>query len=68
MSKSSKYYVDNYSAVDMTPKSVLKDREGNVIMDLETADLSLLYQAGWKMPERFTMKADDGITDLYGNV
>lgn len=66
MSKSSKYYVDNYSAVDMVPKSVLKDSNGNVIMDLETADLSLLHQAGWKMPERFMVKADDGITDLYG--
>lgn len=66
MSKSSKFYVDNYSAVDMAPKSVLKDNNGNVIMDLETADLTLLHQAGWKMPERFTMKADDGITDLYG--
>jgi len=66
MSESSKYYVDNYSAVDMVPKSVLKDSNGNIIMDLETADLSLLHQAGWKMPERFMVKADDGITDLYG--
>ncbi|MBO3697054.1 DPP IV N-terminal domain-containing protein [Roseivirga sp. E12] len=66
MSESAKYYVDNYSAVDMVPKSVLKDSNGNVIMDLETADLSLLHQAGWKMPERFMVKADDGITDLYG--
>lgn len=66
MSESSKFYVDNYSAVDMPPKSVLKDSNGNVIMNLETADLTLLHQAGWKMPERFTMKADDGITDLYG--
>ena len=66
MSKSAKYYVDNYSAVDMVPKSVLKDNNGNVIMELESADLSLLHQAGWKMPERFKVKAEDGITDLYG--
>lgn len=66
MSKSAKYYVDNYSAVDMVPKSVLKDNNGNVIMELESADLSLLDQAGWKMPERFKVKAEDGITDLYG--
>lgn len=66
MPESSRYIVDNYSAVDMVPKSVLRDNNGNVIMELETADLSLLYQAGWKMPERFTVKADDGITDLYG--
>ncbi|OEK04445.1 S9 family peptidase [Roseivirga misakiensis] len=66
MSESSKYYVDNYSATDVAPKSLLKDSNGNVIMELESADLSLLYEAGWQMPERFTMKADDGITDLYG--
>ncbi|KYG80730.1 S9 family peptidase [Roseivirga echinicomitans] len=66
MSKSNKFYVDNNSAVDVTPTASLKDNNGNVIMQLETADLSLLEQAGWEKPERFTMKADDGITDLYG--
>ncbi len=66
MSESSKYYVDNYSAVDVRPTSVLKDNNGTVILELENADLSLLEQAGWKMPERFMVKADDGITDLYG--
>jgi len=66
MPKSSKFYVDNNGAPDVEPTSVLKDNNGNLIMELEKADLSLLYQAGWKMPERFKTKADDGITDLYG--
>lgn len=66
MSESAKYYVDNYSAVDVVPTAVLKDNEGQVLLNLEQADLSLLEQAGWKMPERFMVKADDGITDLYG--
>jgi dipeptidyl aminopeptidase/acylaminoacyl peptidase len=35
-------------------------------MDLETADLRGLFAAGYKFPEPFTVKADDGITDLYG--
>ncbi len=35
-------------------------------MDLEKADLSNLLAAGYKFPETFTVKADDGITDLYG--
>ncbi len=35
-------------------------------MDLETADLSLLFAAGYQFPEPYTVKADDGITDLYG--
>ena len=65
-SESSKFFVDNFSAVDKVPTSVLRDASGNVIMKLEETDLSLLYHAGWKMPERFKVKADDGITDLYG--
>ena len=37
-------------------------------MDLEKADLSRLYETGWKMPETFIVKAADGVTDLYGNM
>jgi dipeptidyl aminopeptidase/acylaminoacyl peptidase len=37
-------------------------------MDLEKADLSRLFEVGWKMPETFTVKAADGVTDLYGNL
>ena len=29
-------------------------------------DLKPVYEAGWRKPERFTVKAADGITDLYG--
>jgi len=65
-SKSSKYYVDNYSASNVVPRSVLRDANGSVLIDLETADISLLEHAGWQMPEKFTVKADDGITDLHG--
>ena len=35
-------------------------------MNLETADLSALFESGYKFPETFKAKADDGITDLYG--
>ena len=35
-------------------------------MDLETADLSNLFAAGYKFPETFKVKADDGITDIFG--
>jgi dipeptidyl aminopeptidase/acylaminoacyl peptidase len=66
MSKSNKFFVDTYSRVDMIPKAVLRDNTGNVILDLETADLSQLYKTGWKMPQTITVKAKDGVTDLYG--
>ena len=35
-------------------------------MDLETADLSKLFETGYQFPEPYKVKAGDGITDLYG--
>ena len=66
MSKSNKYFIDTYSAVDKEPVSVLRDNNGNILLDLEKADLSQLYLTGWKMPETFVVKSKDGVTDLYG--
>ncbi|MCQ2140247.1 MAG: DPP IV N-terminal domain-containing protein [Bacteroidales bacterium] len=60
-----KYAVLNYSRVDAEPQVALVDGNGK-LTHLETADLSKLYEAGYKMPERFTVKAADGVTDLYG--
>ena len=66
MPKSCRYMVDNYSRVDLEPVSVLRDNNGKVLMELARPDLKRLYETGWKMPERFTVKAKDGVTDLYG--
>jgi len=65
-SENGKYYVNNYSRVNTVPKTSLFDNNGRKLMDLEEADLSLLFEAGYKFPEIFTVKAGDGITDLYG--
>jgi len=61
-----KYFINNSSRVNTVPVSALYDANGKKVMDLEKADLSALMQAGYKFPEPFTAKADDGITDLYG--
>lgn len=66
MDDNSKFFVDNFSRVNTTPESKLIDNQGNEIMLLEKADLGLLFLAGYKFPEPFTIKAADGITDLYG--
>ena len=60
------YFVDNYSRVNTVPRSAVYNNLGRKIMDLETADLSSLVSAGYKFPEPFKVKADDGITDLFG--
>lgn len=60
------YFVETYSRVNTTPKTALFNTQGVKLMDLETTDLTGLMATGYKFPEPFKVKADDGITDLYG--
>ncbi len=66
MDDNKEFFVDNYSRVNTVPKSTLYTADGRKVLDLETADLSSLLAAGYKFPQIFKVKADDGITDLYG--
>ena len=66
MCDSTRFFVDNYSRVNTTPKSAVFDNKGNKVRDLETTDLSLIMEAGYQFPETFKVKAADSITDLYG--
>ena len=61
-----RFIVDNYSRVNTVPHAVLIDRNGNKVMDLQESDFSQLFAAGYQFPELFTVKAADGVTDLYG--
>ena len=65
-SPSWKYFVDTYSTTTEAPISVLRNRKGEKILDLETSDVSELKPNGWQEPIEFTVKARDGKTDLYG--
>ncbi len=65
-SDDARFFVANYSRVDCGPAVALYNASGKKVMDLGTADLSLLLEAGYKFPERFKVKAADGVTDLYG--
>lgn len=66
VSPSGKYIVDSYSRVDMEPVNVVRNAKGKVILELPRPDLRRLYELGWKAPERFKVKAADGVTDIYG--
>ena len=59
-------FVISASRVDTTPVNYVYNNKGKKSVELGTADLSQLFAAGYKFPERFTVKAADGITDLYG--
>jgi dipeptidyl-peptidase-4 len=66
VSESNRYFVANSSRVDTIPESTLYDTAGTTLLKLETPDLGSLKELGFKFPEPFKVKADDGITDLYG--
>ena len=61
-----RFVVDNYSRVNTIPTAVVLDNQGNKVMDLEESDFSQLFANGYQFPELFTVKAADGVTDLYG--
>jgi dipeptidyl aminopeptidase/acylaminoacyl peptidase len=66
LSRSGRYFVDSYSKPDVPPATVLRDSNGALVLELERADITKLLAAGWKPPQRITVKARDGVTDLYG--
>jgi dienelactone hydrolase len=65
-SPTGRFFVDVYSKPDVPPIAELHDSEGRLLMTLETADVSKLTAMGWKPPLPITVKARDGVTDLYG--
>jgi dipeptidyl aminopeptidase/acylaminoacyl peptidase len=66
MSDTHQFWVDNISRVDTAPRAVLRDTRGRVVLNLEETDLSRAVETGWQPPEYFSVKAADGVTDLYG--
>lgn len=67
LSKDGKYLVDVVSTVSEAPVTTLRSAEtGELLMELEKADISELVAAGWKAPEVFVAKGRDGKTDMWG--
>lgn len=60
------FMVDVYSRPDLAPVSVLRNKQGEVVLQLQKADWQPLAKEGWKAPERFVAKGRDGKTDIYG--
>lgn len=65
-SPTGRFVVDVTSWVDVPSASRVLHSDGEVVLELAQADASQLYAAGWEPPERVTVKAADGVTDLYG--
>jgi dipeptidyl aminopeptidase/acylaminoacyl peptidase len=67
-SPSGEYFLDTYSRTDLPPRTVLRRADGQMIADIENADVSRLVAGGLTTPERFSALAADGRTRLYGNI
>ena len=66
ISPSGRFFVDSYSTSDAPSITVVRDENGAVLDTVEREDISHLAAAGWKPPIPITVKARDGVTDLYG--
>jgi pimeloyl-ACP methyl ester carboxylesterase len=61
------YFIDNAAPVDKAPVIALRSAvDGKVILELQRGDAELLQSVGWRPPQVITVKARDGVTDLYG--
>lgn len=59
--------IDRYSRIDLPTvmQTVSLDNPG-VTHTIDSVNVNALKAAGWKAPEIFSVKAADGVTDLYG--
>lgn len=63
-----KYLEDTWSRMDSAPKRQIVDRRGKVLLELPSTDVSGMEAKGWRYPEVISLKAADGVTDLWGVV
>ena len=62
-------FVDNYSRPDLPATSVLRSAaDGKVILPLQKMDISKVLKQGFTMPEVFSAKGRDGVTDIWGTI
>jgi dipeptidyl aminopeptidase/acylaminoacyl peptidase len=66
LSPSGHYFVDSYSKAGEPSVTVVRDENGKLMYTVAREDISRLVAAGWKPPVPITVKARDGVTDLYG--
>ncbi|MDX1591924.1 MAG: DPP IV N-terminal domain-containing protein [Balneolaceae bacterium] len=60
------YIVTTHSDFETPQTTVLRNEEGEILMTLEEADASEVFEAGWRAPQPFVVKGRDGETDIHG--
>lgn len=59
-------FLDTQSAIDEPPVTVLRRADGSIVSTVSKGSDEMLRATGWRPAEVFTVKARDGVTDLYG--
>ena len=60
------YFTTTFSTTNNPPKTLLKNRSGDVLKEIASADISQLLKNNWQEPVEFSVKARDNETDIYG--
>ena len=66
ISPSGRSFVDTYSKPDVPGVTVIRDENGKLLHTIAKEDITRLVESGWKPPVPITVKARDGVIDLYG--
>ena len=62
-------FVDNYSRPDLPTTTVLRSAsDGKVQLEIQKQDISKAQKQGFTMPEVFSAKGRDGVTDIWGTI
>ena len=66
MSPDGRDFIDVASTPETPANAVVRDDDGDVLVDVARQDISKLRATGWKPLTPIKVKARDGTTDLYG--
>ena len=67
LAKDGHHFIDTHSTSSRAPVTVIRRLDdGGEVKEIARADDARLKAAGWRAPEKFTVKGRDGKTDLYG--
>lgn len=61
-------YIDWASTVSDPPVVTFRAWSGEVLIELERADIGRLEATGWQRPQRFRAMGADGVTAIYGTL
>jgi len=66
LSDNNQYFSDKYSTPNQPSKAVVRNNQGEVVVELENTDINELTATNWRAPEAFVVKDRNGKFDIHG--